>query len=94
MTLIHGLTAVATECRAFGAVALTPTLSQKGEGFKTPLPKSLEQLIFVRERESHEGMAPMHVQFLADVIAMSIDSAGTDGKVLGNFFAGFVIRQE
>ena len=46
------------------------------------------------ERKLHQGMAAVNVQFLADVIAMSVDCARTDEEFLCDLLAGFVISQQ
>ena len=46
------------------------------------------------ERKFHQGMAAVNVQFLADVIAMSVDCARTNEKLLCDLLAGFVISQQ
>ena len=56
--------------------------------------QSLEQQVFVLERKFHEGMAAVNVQFLADVIAMSVDCARTDEEFLCDLLAGFVFSKQ
>ena len=56
--------------------------------------QSLEQQVLVCERKFHEGMAAVNVQFLADVIAMSVDGARTNEELLCDLLGGFVISQQ
>jgi len=56
--------------------------------------QSLEQQVLVCERKFHEGMAAVNVQFLADVIAMSVDCARADEELLCDLFAGFVFSKQ
>lgn len=48
----------------------------------------------MRQREFHQGVAAVEVEFLADVGAVCFDRAVADAEFVGDLAAGFVVGDE
>ncbi len=46
------------------------------------------------QRELHQAVITLHVEFEADVLAVSFDRQRADAERIGDFFIGFVFGDE